>query len=62
MVTRELKCDMEKDCSESVTHIDDKGYVYCRSHGIMRKSWRRCRMLKPKEKAQLLEGIPLSSY
>lgn len=57
-----LKCDMEKDCEQTVTHIDNKGYVYCREHGIERKSYRPCRMLKPKELAQLKTGTPLASY
>ena len=61
-ITRTLKCDMTEECSEVVTHIDDKGYVYCREDGIARKSWRRCRMLKPSELKQLKAGTPLASY
>jgi hypothetical protein len=57
-----LKCDMEKDCAEDVTHIDEKGYVYCHEHGVQRKSWRRCRQLTPKELRQLQAGTPLASY
>lgn len=58
----ELKCDMKRTCAEVVTHIDDKGYVYCRPHGIQRQSWRRCRLLKPSELKQLKAGTPLASY
>jgi hypothetical protein len=25
-------CDMTKDCTEAVTHIRSKGYVYCAKH------------------------------
>lgn len=28
-----LTCDMRADCRKPVTHIDDKGYVYCAEHG-----------------------------
>lgn len=58
----ELRCDMKKDCKEVVTHIDDKGYAYCRPHGIQRQSYRRCRMLTPGELKQLKAGKPLAAY
>ena len=58
----ELKCDMEKDCGEAITHIDDKGYIYCHAHGVQRKSFRPCRKLTPKELKQLKAGTPLASY
>jgi hypothetical protein len=57
-----LKCGMRRECQADVTHIDDKGYVYCREHGIERYSHRRCRQLTAKELRQLRSGIPLSSY
>lgn len=45
-----LTCDGEKDCKESVTHIDNKGFVYCKKHGERRKSGGvPCRALKPAE-------------
>ena len=59
---RELKCDMEKECTQAVTHIDNKGFVYCREHGIRRKEWRPCRQLTPAELKQLKAGTPLASY
>lgn len=58
----ELRCDMVKGCKEMVTHIDDKGYVYCKPHGIQRKSYRSCRLLTSSELKQLKAGLPLASY
>lgn len=61
-MTRKLTCDMERDCKQAVTHIDEKGFVYCHSHGVQRKTYCRCRMLQPKELKQLQAGVPLASY
>ena len=61
METKELKCDMEKNCAGTVTHIDEKGFVYCGIHGPMRRMYRRCRKLKPKELEQLKSGQPLKT-
>lgn len=60
--TTTLTCDMEEGCTAPVTHIDIKGYSYCREHGNDRKGTCRCRLLKPKELKQLQGGEPLSSY
>ena len=57
-----LKCDMAETCSQPVTHIDDKGYVYCTHHGIQRRDWRRCRKLRPHELRRLERGETLKSY
>lgn len=57
-----LTCDQEKNCQESVTMLDIKGYVYCTKHGIDRKSVCRCRRLNPKELRQLESGEPLKKY
>lgn len=57
-----LCCDMKKDCVAPVTHIDNKGYVYCTEHGIERRDCRPCRKLKAKERLQLLRGEPLAKY
>lgn len=59
---KDLKCDMKLDCGASVTHIDEKGWVYCAQHGAIRKYTMRCRQLKPKELATLKSGILLISY
>lgn len=57
-----LRCDMRRECKDAVTHIDNKGYAYCRAHGVQRKSYRPCRILAPKELEQLKAGIPLAAY
>jgi hypothetical protein len=60
--TMALKCDMKAECAEAVTHIDNKGFIYCREHGIQRKGYRPCRQLLPKELKQLKAGMPVPSY
>jgi hypothetical protein len=57
-----LACDMEKDCAAPVTHVDEKGYVYCAPHGVERKAYRRCRKLRPYELRSLRTGVPLGRY
>jgi len=60
---RVLKCDMSKTCEEPVTHIDEKGFVYCTKHGVQRRgSGHRCRKLRPNELGQLKRGEPLAQY
>lgn len=61
-VSGELRCDMRRGCRQAVTHIDDKGYIYCHAHGVERKGYRPCRLLTPKELKQLKAGMPLASY
>lgn len=51
-----LHCDMDKECAASVTHVDVDGYVYCQRHGEQRKSYKRCRKLRPAEKRRLQRG------
>jgi hypothetical protein len=60
--TLTLTCDMEKECGEPVTHIDEKGFVYCRKHGNDRKYSMRCRQLTSKELKLLRTGLPLGRY
>ncbi len=57
-----LTCDMEADCVQEITHLDDKGYVYCTPHGIERQLDRRCRKLRPHELNRLTHGEPLAHY
>ena len=56
-----VTCDMEASCTEPVTHMDDKGYVYCTSHGLQRRSVRPCRRLYGWERAEIQRGA-LRSY
>lgn len=53
-----LKCDMAFECPHPVTHLDEKGYVYCTEHGKVRKYSHRCRKLKSQEIKQLAAGRP----
>ncbi len=62
MSNRPLTCDMVKDCPERVTHIGEKGYVYCAKHAPLRQGWERTRKLRAWEVKQLQEGKPLRSY
>lgn len=56
-MSKQLTCEMSKDCAQSVTHVDEKGFVYCTGHGIARRaSGPRCRKLRPTEKRMLEAG------
>jgi len=57
---RTLKCDMTRECKAEVTHIDNKGFVYCTGHGEDRRDRIPCRKLRPHEIKQLTYGQPLS--
>lgn len=59
-----LTCDMNKDCTRAVTHIDDKGFTYCHNHGESRKNWgtARCRKLRTHELNRLLKGQQIAHY
>lgn len=56
------KCDMTHDCTEPVTHIDQKGYAYCTAHGLDRRSYRPCRKLRPHEVRKIYRGEPITRY
>lgn len=59
----DLKCEMRKECVQGVTHIDNKGFIYCRFHGQARKeSGYRCRMLTGGELKKLNSGQQLAHY
>lgn len=62
MFKRLLACDMAKECPEPVTHIGEKGYVYCASHAPLRQGYERTRKLRAWEAKQLQAGNPLPSY
>lgn len=56
-------CDMKTGCLWPVTHIDEKGYVYCSEHGVQRRdSGIHCRQLKPWELNRILRGEPIERY
>jgi hypothetical protein len=53
---------MDEMCGEEVTHIDEKGYIYCTNHGWARRSWCRCRKLRPHELSRLRRGLQVQRY
>jgi hypothetical protein len=58
-----LACDMNRECAKAVTHIDNKGFVYCTDHGELRKlSRRNCRKLRPHEVNRLKRGEQVIRY
>jgi hypothetical protein len=58
----QLVCDMIEDCPNPVTHIGEKGYVYCTGHAPQRRGWERVRKLRPHELNRLRRGEPLKKY
>ena len=58
-----LRCDMDRECTAPISHIDEKGFIYCREHGIGRRdSGRRCRALARYELARIQDDKPLPTY
>lgn len=58
-----LKCCGLKCKDGLVTHIDNKGFIYCKVCGENRKlNGRKCRKLKSSELKTLLEGKPIAKY
>lgn len=58
----QLACDMVEGCTDPVTYIDRKGYVYCTKHGLERQSYQPCRKLRPAEITWITSGEPLAAY
>ena len=46
-------------CSQPVSMIDEKGFVYCAKHGQDRKHSMRCRKLTPQELKKLESDQPI---
>lgn len=61
-MTAQLRCDMELDCTQPVTYIDDDGFAYCTDHGLDRQQYQRCRKLRPHELRRLQRGEQLAAY
>lgn len=57
-------CDMSVGCSRPVTHIGDKGFVYCAEHARVRRrhSFESCRELRQWELKLIRAGQPVPSY
>ena len=54
-----LTCQMVDGCTAAVSHIDNKGYVYCAAHGVERRDWRPCRRMRRWEIRELEAGRPI---
>jgi hypothetical protein len=59
---REPVCDMTADCNEPITHLDDKGFIYCTNHGVSRRYSRPCRKLRPSELNNIKRGEQVKRY
>lgn len=57
-----MTCDMRKECISPVTHIGEKGYVYCSEHALCRKGIERVRKMRVWELKLIQAGQPLPSY
>ena len=57
-----LKCSGTKECTCPVTHIDEKGFIYCSDHGKLRKMYMRCRKLTKSELKTLEDKKPIKKY
>ncbi len=56
-------CEWRSWCKAPVSHIDEKGYVYCAEHGAIRRRYGiRCRALSPAELATIRSGKPIERY
>lgn len=55
-------CDMTSDCLEAVTHIDQRGFVYCTKHGLQRRCYEPCRKLRDHELRKIKRGEPIAHY
>lgn len=55
-----LRCVGAEGCVSPVTHIDNKGFIYCASHGEARRFARPCRKMRKWEIARLEGGQTIS--
>lgn len=59
---KRLQCEMSNACRAPVTHLGEKGYVYCTEHAADRRQWERCRKMRSWELRWLRDGKTLPSY
>lgn len=57
-----IACQMEDNCANPVTHLDQNGFVFCTRHGLERRSYRPCRKLRPHEVNRLMRGEQIAKY
>lgn len=56
-------CDMDRECDNEPTHLEEKGYIYCGSHAEQRRRWNpRVRKMRAWERRWLAEHRPLPDY
>ena len=59
---RKIQCEMRENCSNPVTHIGEKGYIYCAKCIVHRRGRERCRKMRAWELQLIRDGKPLPSY
>lgn len=57
-----LRCDMVEGCEKPITHIGEKGYIYCADHVGRRSGVERCRRLTRAERTELADVGYLRRY
>lgn len=57
-----LACGMTEGCLSDVTHIDNRGFLYCTFHGLQRRADTPCRKLRPHELNRLRKGEAIGRY
>lgn len=58
-----LRCEMDRECKDAPTMLEDKGWVYCTRHGMMRRGYsHRVRKLRPHELNRLKKGQQIERY
>ena len=62
-MTKQLQCEMSDECGRVVTHLEDKGYIYCAEHTKGRRvHGHRIRKLRPHELRRLERGEQITKY
>lgn len=56
----QLTCDMQESCESEITHVDNKGWLYCDHHGAQRNRSTPCRKLQAGEITRLENGQTIS--
>lgn len=59
---KENKCELGSECKKEVTHIDQRGIIFCNDHYLVRKKTDSCRKLSGHEKKELKAGKALSRF
>jgi hypothetical protein len=57
-----MTCTAKKDCTKPVTHIGNKGYVYCDTCAVYHSGQERTRKMRGWELQLVEAGKPIPSY